>query len=254
MVLSEWVRPFRDEQRNQGRSPAARLHTKQPNPLIAAPPKAASVGITTIIFDFDGTIADSLMAGLKITNRLAKEFGFAPVTPEQLRRWQDLSSYEILKEARIPFFKLPRILRRFKAEMNQEVLTLQAFPGMREVLLQLQSQGYRLGIVSSNSEQNVRDFLRSQALESVFEFVISCPRVLGKSKVLKRLLHQYHLVPETVLYVGDETRDIDAAHQSQVRSAAVTWGFNSPRVLAQHRPSFLLHQPEDLTQIVQSAD
>lgn len=223
-----------------------RLNHSQP----ILPADLESRALTTLIFDFDGTIADSLVAGLQITNRLAKEFGFAPVTPEQLRRWQDLSSHEILKEARIPFFKLPRILRRFKAEMNQELPKLKTFPGMREVLLQLQSQGYRLGIVSSNSEQNVREFLRAQGLESAFEFVISCPRVLGKSKVLKRILHQYHLAPETVLYVGDETRDIDAAHQSQVRSAAVTWGFNSPRVLAQHQPSFLLHRPEDLNQIV----
>lgn len=213
-------------------------------------PTNPSAQVGTVIFDFDGTIADSLSVGLRIGNRLAREFGFEPITTEKLRRWQNLSSQQILKEVRIPFFRLPRILHRFKAEMNQEVPLLKPIPGMREALLALKKAGYRLGIVSSNSEANVRGFLRAQHLEGAFDFVVSCRRILGKNKALRRLLRQYDLPPESVFYVGDETRDVEAAQKTGVRSIAVTWGFNSGEVLHSHRPDFLLRCPQELVALL----
>jgi phosphoglycolate phosphatase len=199
-----------------------------------------------VIFDFDGTIADSFSIG----NQLAAEFGFKPITLETIDRWQHLSSKEILREIGVPFYRLPKIIRRFKADMNREIPTLKPFDGMAETLRNLRGQGCRLGIVSSNSEENVRSFLAVQGMTHFFEFVISCPRLMGKDKALKRILKKQNIHPETVLYVGDETRDIDAAKRSHVRSAAVSWGFNSLQALAQHHPDFILTEPADLNKVV----
>jgi phosphoglycolate phosphatase len=204
----------------------------------------------TVIFDFDGTIADSLAVGMRVVNSLAKDFGLDPVTQVTLARWQDLSSKEILKEIKLPFFRLPLMIRRFKRELSREIPSLKPFEGMDEALRNLKAQGCQLGIVSSNSEENIRGFLAAQEMSHLFDFVVSCPRLMGKDKALKKLMKQYHLHPETVLYVGDETRDVDAAKRSNVRSAAVSWGFNSVKVLAQHRPDFVLTEPKDLCQVV----
>ena len=206
--------------------------------------------VRTIIFDFDGTIVDSLEAGLRVVNALAQDFGLAPVTRETITRWQDLSSKEILSEVRLPFFRLPLLIRRFKRDLNREIPHLRPFEGMDSALRSLKEQGCRLGIVSSNSEENIRRFLAVQGMGSLFEFVVSCPRLMGKDKALKKLMKHYHLHPETVLYVGDETRDVEAAKKSNVRSAAVAWGFNSVKVLARHRPDFVLTQPSDLIRVL----
>ncbi|MCX5962546.1 MAG: HAD-IA family hydrolase [Cyanobacteria bacterium] len=203
-----------------------------------------------VIFDFDGTIADSFSIGVKIGNQLAREFGFPTITMATIDRWQHLSSKEIIHEIGVPFYRLPKIIRRFKSDMNREIPHLQPFDGMKEALRTLRSQGCRLGIVSSNSEDNVRSFLAVQSISHLFEFVISCPRLMGKDKALKRILKKQNIQPETVLYVGDETRDIDAAKRSNIRSAAVSWGFNSLQVLAQHYPDFILTEPADLNKIV----
>jgi phosphoglycolate phosphatase len=203
-----------------------------------------------VIFDFDGTIADSFSIGFRLVNQLAKEFGFPPITMETIDRWQHLSSKEVIREIGIPFYRLPKIIRRFKTEMNQEIPCLKPFEGMESTLRELRAQGCRLGIVSSNSEENVRCFLTAQGMSHLFEFVISCPRLMGKDKVLKRILKKYNIHPETVLYVGDETRDIDAAKRSNIRSAAVSWGFNSLQALAQHHPDFILTEPADLNKVV----
>jgi phosphoglycolate phosphatase len=203
-----------------------------------------------VIFDFDGTIADSFGIGFRLINQLAEEFGFPPITMATIDRWQHLRSKEIIREIGIPFYRLPKIIRRFKSDMNREIPNLQPFDGMKETLRLLRSQGCRLGIVSSNSEENVRSFLAVQGMSHLFEFVISCPRLMGKDKTLKRILKKQNIQPETVLYVGDETRDIEAAKRSNIRSAAVSWGFNSLQALTEHYPDFILTEPSDLNKIV----
>ena len=206
--------------------------------------------MSVILFDFDGTIADSIDVAVTIINRLAEDFGYKRLDLDEIRRLQNLSSREIIKQSEVSIFALPFLVRRFRAELNREIESLQLIPGMREALLTLRQQGDRLGIVSSNSEENVRVFLNAQGLESIFDWVASSPKIFGKSRVIKRLIRQNRLDPQTVFYVGDETRDIEAAKKSRARSIAVSWGFNSRQVLATHEPDFLIQHPKEFAAIV----
>ncbi len=203
-----------------------------------------------IIFDFDGTIADSLEVVLTISNRLAGEFGYPPTCSQDIKRLKNLSSREILQQSKVPFFRLPFLLRRLRCELNREICTLQPVPGMKEALLNLKQQGHRLGIVTSNSRENVMAFLAAQGMEELFDFIGSGFTIFGKGKVIQRIIQQYHLEPATVFYVGDETRDIEAAKKIQIRAIAVSWGFNSREVLAEQDPDFLIHHPQELIEIV----
>jgi phosphoglycolate phosphatase-like HAD superfamily hydrolase len=49
-----------------------------------------------------------------------------------------------------------------------------------------------------------------------------------------------------VVYVGDEERDVVAARQAGVDIAAVTWGYNSPELLAVQEPDYLIDYPDEL--------
>lgn len=203
-----------------------------------------------IIFDFDGTIADSFNAVLAITNRLAAEFGYIPVPPEDVKRLRNLSSREIVREANVSVFKLPFLLRRLRKELNREIQFLQPIPGIKEALLLLKQQGHQLGIVTSNSQENVQAFLAAQGLAEVFDFVSSGLTLFGKGKIIQRVLRQYHLDPAMVLYVGDETRDIEAARRIRIRVISVSWGFNSAAALAALTPDFLIDHPKELVEVV----
>lgn len=205
-----------------------------------------------IIFDFDGTIADSFAAVLKITNQLALEFGYAPARPEDVPRLKNLSSREIVKQSKVSPFKLPFLLRRLRGELNREMEQLQPIAGMKPALLALKQQGYRLGIVTSNSCENVVAFLKAQKLDTLFDFVDSGLALFGKGRVIQRILRQQHLNPEDVIYVGDETRDIEAARKIGIKVISVSWGYNSSQALAAENPDFLIHQPEELLQVVES--
>lgn len=202
--------------------------------------------MSLIIFDFDGAIADSLLVFIEATNRLAKDFGYPQVSSAQIPQIKNLSSREMIQQLAIASWKMPFFLRRFRQELHQLTPNLQLIDGMRETLEEINRQGYRLAIVTSNARQNVERFLHMQGLHPLFEFIYAGQVLLGKARVLRQLVKRYRLNPRQVICVGDETRDIEAAQQAGLRFIAVSWGLNSREVLAKHAPDVLIDRPEEL--------
>lgn len=205
-----------------------------------------------IVFDFDGTIADTFDAVLRITSSLAQELGYPPPTSADVARLRNLDSREIIRQSGIPLFRLPFLLKRLKTELRQEIPSLKPIAGMPDALLQLHKHGHALGIVTSNSEDNVRAFLKVQGLGTLFQFIYSGTTLFGKGRVINRIIAQNNLNPREVIYVGDETRDIEAAKRSQIRVVAVGWGFNSEEALARQHPDVLIHDPADLFTVIET--
>ncbi len=206
--------------------------------------------VKVVIFDFDGTLADTLETLLAITNRLAVEFGYPSVDENAVRQLQHLSSRDIIRQTQIPIFKIPFLLRRLKADLHREIHTISPFPGIAESLYEIHSHGHTLGIVTSNSTDNVNAFLETHQLARFFDFVHSGTTIFGKHRIIRRTLKQKGFSEEHVLYVGDETRDIESAARIPVAIAAVTWGFNTRQILAQYQPDYLVDDPRELVQIV----
>lgn len=201
------------------------------------------------IFDFDGTLVDSRTTLVKIANELADEFGYDQVTEDEISRLSNLSSRDIILQSPIPAYKIPFLLRRVKKELNQHIANLKPFMGIKETLVKLKQEGFDLGIVTSNREDNVLNFLKNNELESYFDFVYSANTLFGKNKVINKLIKKHELIIDEIVYVGDETRDIEAAKKSKIKVVAVAWGFNSADILAQHQPDFLINKPQELSEI-----
>jgi phosphoglycolate phosphatase len=201
--------------------------------------------VAIIIFDFDGTIANTLDAIVRIANRLANEFGHSPITPEEVKRLQGLNTQEIIQYSGLSVFKFARLLGRVRKELRSEIETITIVPGLEPVLREL-SQHHKLGILTSNSADNVSQFLNRYQIADQFDFIYSGVSVFGKARVLRRTLKRYRFPADQVIYVGDETRDIDAARSIPITIAAVGWGFNTAEALSQRQPDILIHQPEEL--------
>jgi len=204
-----------------------------------------------IIFDFDGTLADTIDILLSITNRLSAEFGFKSATKEELAQLSNLNSWQILQYSGISIFKFPLLIRRLKGELHSEIPHIQLFPGIKEVLLELKKRGFQLGIITSNSRENVLASLAKNGLQDTFTFIYS-GSTFGKHKVINKWLKIENINPEEVIYVGDEIRDIDAAKKTGIKVIAVGWGFNSPQALAAQNPNFLIQHPQELIEIINS--
>jgi HAD superfamily hydrolase (TIGR01549 family) len=205
-----------------------------------------------IVFDFDGTLADTFDALVMITNRLALEFGYPPTTPEELPKLRNLSSREIIRQSGVSLFKIPFFLKKIREYLHQEILNLKTIPGIKEALVQLKHEGYCLGILTSNSEENVKLFLTKHGMQDLFTFIYSETSLFSKDKSLQKLMKKNNLSSEEIIYVGDETRDIEASKKIHIKAIAVTWGFNSGEVLAKHNPDFLIQQPSELIEVLAS--
>lgn len=195
-----------------------------------------------IIFDFDGTLADTLAALLRIINRLAPEFGYPHISDEQLTNLKYLSMWEAVQNSKVALWKLPFLLKRVKKEFPKEVQHIQLFPGVVDLLITLKNQGYRLGIVSSNSEANIRSLLEQNQVVHLFDFISSAP-TFGKGKEIDKMVRRYNCTKNDAIYVGDEIRDIHAARSIKIRVIAVSWGFNAPTALIYKQPDLLITQP-----------
>jgi phosphoglycolate phosphatase len=203
-----------------------------------------------IIFDFDGTIADTVDALVSIANRLAVEFGYIQILPEELALLRNFTSREIIKYSGISLFKVPFLVKKVKGELKNKIPELKPIPGMKEALISLSKEGNRLGIITSNSKDNVTQFLKINELENLFEFIYSGVTIFGKTTIINNVLRQKQLKPQEVIYVGDETRDIEASKKANIKVIGVTWGFNSQAVMAKQNPDFLIQKPDELLDII----
>ncbi len=208
------------------------------------------MSVKVIIFDFDGTLADTLEVLRNIINRLAGEFGYKPASEADLDRLQNLTSREIIKHSGIAIFKIPSLLRRVKGELNKEIHAVLPIKGIEEVLRELKQKGYRLGILTSNSRENVKIFLENYNLIDLFDYIYSGSTIFGKSKVMRGFLKREKLAPQEVIYVGDEVRDIEAAKKSQIGMIAVSWGFHSKQALAAQQPDCAIDEPRQLIEAI----
>jgi phosphoglycolate phosphatase-like HAD superfamily hydrolase len=207
----------------------------------------------TIIFDFDGTLADTLGVLIEITNELAAEFGYLPVDEQQVVQLQGLSSREIIKTSGIARWQIPFLLRRFKLSFRQKAVTVQLFPAIPQMLKSLKFGGYKLGIVSSNSVENIYLVLQRYQLDHLFSFVHSCS-IFGKSRAIKSVLRANYIAADEVIYVGDEIRDIEAAQRSKIPVISVTWGFNGAAILQKYQPDYLVNKPQEIIQLLVAAE
>lgn len=199
-----------------------------------------------ILFDFDGTIADTYQAIANITNQLSTEFGYKALNQEELLLIKNLSSREIVKLSEISIFKLPFLVRRVRAELSKEIGELDPIEGIQSVLLELKNQGYTLGIVTSNNQENVDIFLEKNQLAHLFRYIYSGTAIFGKHRVLNQVMREHRINKSDVIYVGDETRDIRSARKSQIPVVAVSWGFNAAEILATYSPDYQVASSREL--------
>ncbi|MBJ7295991.1 MAG: HAD-IA family hydrolase [Dolichospermum sp.] len=205
-----------------------------------------------IIFDFDGTIADTVDALVTIANRLALEFGYVPINSQELVLLRNLTAREIIKYSGVSLFKIPFMVIKVKGELKHKIPELTPIEGINAALIELHNQGYHLGIITSNSQENVNQFLKFHNLDYLFDFIYSGVTIFGKTTIINNVLRQKQFKPEVVIYVGDETRDVESAKKANIKVVAVSWGFNSSEALGKQNPDFLIHHPCELLAVIKN--
>ena len=204
----------------------------------------------SLIFDFDGTIADTLSAAVGLYNQFADENSFRRITPDELPRLRDLDVRGVLEDLDISKRKLPFLLARGRRLLKNNIASLPLIDGMAEILPRLRENAHYFGILTSNASENVEAFLETHGLRDLFTFISSTTKLSGKHKHLRSIARTFSLNPAEMLYIGDEIRDVRAAKKAGIAMAAVTWGFNSRDSLAAETPLHLVESLEALVDVI----
>jgi phosphoglycolate phosphatase len=203
----------------------------------------------TLIFDFDGTLADSFELAIDIAYGLT---GLPPIDAKDVARLRRLPLLKAIREIGIPLHRVPRLLLAGRQAMHERINEVRPFAGIVETLQTLHQSGYHMLVMSSNSEQNVRTFLRINKAEHYFDGVYGGVGLFNKSAALKKLLRRNHIPASDCFYIGDEARDITAASKVGIRPVAVMWGYQAAETLADHQPYALVATPPELIAVFES--
>lgn len=201
--------------------------------------------IKAVIFDFDGTLADTRHIVYKAYERLVEKHGFKKFSPEELKAMKSLSVKERFKRSGVPLFKLPQLVREAQAVYGEFIDLAVPYKDIPELLQTLKKKGLRLYVISSNSVANINIFLAAHSLE-LFVQVYSSSGLFGKHRTINRLIENLGIQKKEAVYVGDEVRDIIACKKASVPIIAVTWGYDELHLLQESRPDFVVGSPSEI--------
>ncbi len=205
-----------------------------------------------VIFDFDGTLADSFAWFLSVFEDLAKIYRLPRMDADELRRLRALDITQIMREYKIPFWKIFLIGKHLTRLMGNQTDQIQIVGGMQPVLDALAQQDVRLAIITSNAESNVRRVMGPENM-AYFEFIESGVSMFGKKSKIHKLLKKTGVAAGETLSIGDELRDLQSAHEAQVHFGAVSWGTTDLHTLRRHDPELAFEHPGQILQALMPA-
>jgi len=206
-----------------------------------------------ILFDFDGTLADTATDLARPLNRLRAARGLPELPIETLRPFASSGARGLL-EAGLgilpdhPEFKPLReaFLRHYADEICVDT---RLFPGMETLLAEIETRGLRWGIVTNKSTHLTRRIVAALGLDKRAACVVcgdSTPHLKPHPASLLHAANELRLAPADCVYLGDDQRDMQAAQAAGMRSVAVGWGYgenlerwNADAVIARPMDLFL---------------
>lgn len=200
---------------------------------------------TIVLFDFDGTLADTFESGARLINQFAERFGYRQI---DFANTKDLSARQLVKLSGVKFWQIPRLVRFFRKESAKRADSIKPFEGVGKMIERI-SKVCDLGILSTNSTETVNKFLVNNQLDNYFGFIKTDVPLFGKKRALRRVKRRLLKSYAHIIYVGDEIRDIEACQKAGVDIISVSWGFNSRSALIEHNKN-VADNTEQLTDMI----
>jgi phosphoglycolate phosphatase-like HAD superfamily hydrolase len=205
--------------------------------------------MATIIFDFDGTIADSFDYVAAFLEKHVRNSH--PLTEQEKQTLRGMTMQQMARHLGSPAWKLPILFIIGRRAMGRAIYDVPIFAGMGKVIDQLHAEGHVIMMVSSNNTRNVKRSLKQHHLYKYFTDLYCNAGFFGKRRAIRSILWRNNLKPDDAIYIGDEARDITAAKAANIRVIAASWGFDRADVLATHEPTAVAHAPHDIIQILE---
>lgn len=202
-----------------------------------------------VIFDFDGTLADSSGWVRGVLNDVARRYGFRTLTADEFTMLRGQDSRAIVRYLGVPMWRMPLIAAHMRGLMRRDAGRIALFGGVDALLRGLADRGVTLAIVSSNAEDNVRRILGPENAGLIAHYECGAS-IFGKRSRFRRVLRRTGIPTGEAVAIGDETRDIEAAALEGLASGAVAWGYATPELLRRQGPTLLFDSVEHMTAVL----
>lgn len=203
----------------------------------------------TIIFDFDGTLADSFGVIIDIVKKITRNK--VTISSDQVNKIREMTITELAGHLNIKKYRWPWLLYVGKKEMNKHIQTVELHDGIKQMIEDLSKKHVRIMLLSSNSVKNIKYVLKKNNIAHKFEKIYGGAGLLSKASAIRKVMKKNKLDINDVIYIGDEVRDGDAAETLGIPFIAVTWGFSSAKSLEKQQPYKLANNTKELKKYIE---
>ena len=213
--------------------------------------------IKLVIFDFDGTLADTKENIILTFQMTMKELGVEIKSRQECAATIGLTLEDAFKVlypgmAAERYALLRDTYRRIFKE-NRKILVPGLFPEVMETLEELRRRGYLMSIASSRQSPSLHSFLEDMKIAHLFEYAVGGDNVEHPKPApdaVLQILRHYNLSAEEAFVVGDMPFDINMATNAGVKSCGVTWGNADAAQLKESGANYVIDKMSQLLEIL----
>lgn len=207
-----------------------------------------------VVFDWDGTLADSVSKIIACKSYLAEKYNL-PKPPENFVKSVLGKKFEIALAQCFPSASsqtLSSLAEDYHSLMQQKDYQASLFPGALDVLVYLKNRGMKLAIASAKNKHELDSAILHNKLEGMFDWVCCGSEYKDKPDpaMLNHLLAQSNISKDKCLMIGDTVSDILFAANAQVKFIGVTFGAHSAETLQSMQPLTLIEEWPQVTGII----
>ena len=176
--------------------------------------------IRAVLFDFDGTLADSFAAITASTNHVRRSYGLPTLPEAEVRRYVGHGLHNLM-EVLCPGFPADEAVRRYREHHPSVMYSgTKLFPGVKETLAELHRRGLRLGVCSNKAVKFSKELAHSLGI-GVYLGVILGPEDAGgipkpDPTMLLEASRRLGVTPSETVYVGDMSIDVHAGRNAGI--------------------------------------
>ena len=178
-----------------------------------------------VVFDWEGTIADTLGMIFHTVTTEAVHLGFGTVDPYEARKYVDLGLTQALRRLfpHLSLIQQEQLLQAVQHAMRTKPTEVCLIPGVRELIEQLHNAHIHLAIASNKGHQSLLRALHSTGLDSFFKVTRSAGQTAAKPspQMLEEIMDEFAQSRSTTLMIGDSPTDMEMAKSINVTAIGV---------------------------------
>ena len=228
-----------------------RLTRLNESSLSASPAKGlVARKISLIVYDFDGTLVDTLFDIADAVNLSLNELGLRTLSRATIRKYVGKGVERLMAQSidGTGYTDLPRAVELFRRHYSENLMNHTRFyPSGREILDHFRDK--KQAICSNKPEDFVRRILESLKSLDYFDAILGGDSVESKKPDPEGLLHlldRFQCSPEMAVLVGDSPVDIETGKRAGVYTCIVNYGFGNPKEIASTNPDCCIDHLSEL--------